>query len=212
MSPKARRRSPEPRGALEGVKVIDLTRATGPPYGSMLLADLGAEVIKIETPETAFGVTTRQKFDPDYLIKGDDLHFLSLNRNKKSLVLDLSMPQGKEVFYDLARKSDVVYDNFRPGVLARLGIDYETLQKINPKIISCSLTGFGSTGRDKDKPAFDIILQGNSGLMDFIGKYEPDGRPGYSNIPIADLTGGMFAAYALSLHSMPERLQVRGAA
>lgn len=197
MNKNAPRRKAGSKGILSGVRVLDFSRATGAPYGSMMLAELGAEVIKIETPETAFGVTTRQKFDPDYILFGDDLHFHSLNKNKRSIVLDLSQQEGKELFYDLVSVSDVVLDNFRPGVLKRLGIDYTRLKKVNPGIISCSVTGFGSTGPHKDRAAFDIIIQGSSGLMDFIGKHDVDGRPSYPRLAVADLTGGMYAAYAI---------------
>ncbi len=182
---------------LSGVRVLDLTRATGGPYGSMMLADLGAEVIKIETPELARGVSSRVQYDPDYSIKGEDAHFLALNRNKKSIVLDLQSAKGKEVFHKLTRKSDVVFNNFRPGVMKRLGVDYETLRKINPGIVFCSVTGFGSTGPGCDRPAFDLVAQAISGMMSMVDKRDADGRPAWSTVAIADLAGGIFAAYGI---------------
>jgi len=162
----------------------------------MMMGDLGAEIIKIETPEFALGVTSRQKVDP-YLLYGDDIHFLSLNRNKKSLVLDLKNPKGKEVFYDLAKVSDVVYENFRPGVTKRLGIDYETLRKLNKGIICCGLSGFGATGPNKLAPAFDPVIQASSGMMAQLGMRDAGGRPLHFPLAIGDLYGGVLSSYAV---------------
>ena len=173
--------------ALEGVRVLDLTQTLAGPYGSMILGDLGAEVIKIEPPghrQTVEGGTT---------FKGESVHFLAINRNKRSIILDLKAQKGKEVFYQLTRKADVVFDNYRAGVLERLGIDYETLKKINPGIICCSVTGFGSTGPYQDRPAYDLIIQAISGGMSITG--EPP--PARAGLPIADLCGGMFAAHGI---------------
>lgn len=174
-------------GALEGVRVLDLTQTLAGPFGSMILADLGAEVIKIEPPGR------RQTVEGGTTFKGETVHFLAINRSKKSIILDLKASKGKEVFYDLARKADVVFDNYRAGVLDRLGIDYETLKSLNPRIISCSVTGFGSTGPYRDRPAYDLIVQAMSGGMSITG--EPP--PARAGIPIGDLSGGMFAAHGI---------------
>ena len=184
------------KGPLDGVRILDLTRATAGPYGSQMMGDLGAEIIKIETSEFALGVTSRQKLD-SYLLYGDDIHFLSLNRNKKSLVLDLAKPDGKAVFHDLAKVSDVVYENFRPGVTKRLGIDYETLRKLNKKIIYCGLSGFGATGPYKNRPAFDVVIQAASGMMAQLGAHDADGRPTHFPLAIGDLMGGVYSSYGI---------------
>jgi len=182
----------------EGVRVLDLTRATAGPFATLLLADLGATVVKIETHEFALGVTTRQKVDPDFLFHGDDLHFHTFNRNKKSILLDLKHPEGREVFYDLVKVSDVVVDNMRPGALKRLGLDYETLRRVNPRIISCSITGFGSEGPDSEKPAFDWIVQASSGFIWVMDTRDEQGRPRYPGIALADLISPAWAAYAVA--------------
>ena len=184
---------------LRGVRVLDCTWATGGPYGSLLLAFLGAEVIKIETPPTVTGVSTRQMLFPQHSHEGDDIHFLTYNRNKKSIVVDLQSPEGKEVFYDLVKKSDVVFDNFRPGVVKRLGIDYETLRLINSRIISCSVSGFGATGPDKGKAAFDTIIEASSGVTAILQELLPQGirPPCYPGNSWADHVGGLGAAFSI---------------
>lgn len=184
------------KGPLEGVRVLDLTRALAGPYGSLILGDLGAEVIKIELPqEIAVEFGSRTPLDRRYSYKDDDVYFLSINRNKKSLALNLKAPEARQVFYELVKKSDVVYDNFRPGVVEQLGVDYETLKRINRRIICCSLSGFGTSGPYRERPAFDLIIQALSGGMSITG--EPDGPPERAGIPIADLAGGMFCAHGI---------------
>jgi len=143
------------RGPLANIRILDLSRMLSGPFGSMVLADLGAEVIKIEEPE---GGDKTRTMGPK-LSAGQSAYFLSINRNKKSLTLDLRKEKGREIFYELVKLSDVVFDNFRPGVLERLGCDYETLKRYNPQIISCSISSFGHSGPDKDLPGFDLILQ-----------------------------------------------------
>jgi len=182
-------------GALSNLRIVDLTTMLSGPYGSMLLADLGAQVIKIERPGTGDGARTMQLNKPQYCHDGMSSYFLTSGRNKKSVVLDLQVDTGRQVFYDLVRISDVVYDNFRPGVLERLGADYETLKTINPAIISCSVSGFGLTGPDKDRPAFDGIVQAYGGGMSITG--EPGREPMRAGIPIGDLAGGLFAAIGI---------------
>jgi CoA:oxalate CoA-transferase len=171
---------------LEGVRILELGQIIAGTYGSQVLSDLGAEVIKVESPEGDLG---RLPSVAPY--RGTSALFLTLNRNKKSIVLDLKSEDGCNIFYDLVRVSDVVIDNFRPGVLERLKIDYATLNTINPRIIQCSVTGFGSEGTYKDYPALDIIIQAISGYMAITG--EPGRPPARVGIPLADLSGGIFS-------------------
>ena len=171
---------------LQGVRVLELGQIIAGTYGSQVLSDLGAEVIKIEAPEGDLGRTP--SVAP---YKGLSGLFLTFNRNKKSAVINLKSEAGRQVFYDLVKVSDVVIDNFRPGVLERLGVDYPTLSRINPRIIQCSVTGFGSGGDYKDYPALDIIVQAISGHMAITG--EPGRPPVRVGIPLADLSGGIFS-------------------
>lgn len=181
------------RGPLDTLRVLDLTRATAGPLGSMVLADLGAEVIKIETPADAPGVSSRAKTDPRYTLLGEDYHFLTYNRNKKSIVIDLRQPEGKGLFLDLVRKSDVVFENFRPGAMKRLGLDYEALSKINPKIIYCAVSGFGQRGPHIDRPAFDLVVQALSGSLDICGRRDK-GRVLSPGIATGDHWGGLLGS------------------
>ena len=176
---------------LHNVRIIDLSRMLAGPYGSMLLGDLGAEIIKIEEPAGDFTRTPAQ-----YHMGGIGAYFLAINRNKKSVVLDLTTPQGREVFHDLVKIADVVFDNLRPTVLKRIGADYETLKKVNPKIISCSVSGFGQDGPDRDLPAYDLTIQARGGAMSITG--EKNGAPVRMGLPMGDLAGGMFAALAIA--------------
>ena len=154
---------------LQGVRILELGQIIAGTYGGQVLSDLGAEVIKIESPEGDLG---RNPSVAPY--RGVSGLFLTFNRNKKSVVIDLKTESGRAVFYDLVRVCDVVVDNFRTGVLERLKIDYPTLKAINPRVIQCSVTGFGIAGEYKDYPALDIIVQAMSGHMAITG--EP-GRP-----------------------------------
>ncbi|MFH1651309.1 MAG: CoA transferase [Chloroflexota bacterium] len=172
---------------LKDVRVLDLSVFVSGPFGTMILGDLGAEVIKIEMPGS--GVPGRHV--PPYFVDGESSYFISMNRNKKSLTLNLKTDQGREIFYELVKHSDVVLDNFRPGVTDRLGITYDTLKEINPRIIVCSITGFGSTGPAKDMPAFDLIIQARGGIMSYTG--EPDRKPVKMGSPIGDLAGALYA-------------------
>jgi crotonobetainyl-CoA:carnitine CoA-transferase CaiB-like acyl-CoA transferase len=171
---------------LEGVKILELGQIIAGTYGSQVLSDLGAEVIKVEAPEGDLG---RNPSVAPY--RGLSGLFLTLNRNKQSIVINLKTEAGRSVFYDLVKVCDVVIDNYRPGVLERLQIDYPTLSRINPRIIQCSVTGFGSVGEYKDYPALDLTIQAISGHMAITG--EPGRPPVRVGIPLADLSGGIFS-------------------
>jgi CoA:oxalate CoA-transferase len=175
---------------LEGVRILELGQIIAGTYGSQVLSDLGAEVIKVESPEGDLG---RLPSVAPY--RGTSALFLTLNRNKKSIVLNLKSEDGRKLFYDLVKLSDVVVDNFRPGVLERLKIDYATLAGVNPRIIQCSVTGFGTAGEYKDYPALDIIIQAISGHMAITG--EPGRPPARVGIPLADMSGGIFSCKAI---------------
>jgi crotonobetainyl-CoA:carnitine CoA-transferase CaiB-like acyl-CoA transferase len=171
---------------LAGVRVLELGQIIAGTYGSQVLSDLGAEVIKIEAPEGDLGRIP--SVAPIGKLSG---LFLTLNRNKKSVVINLKTDAGRKVFYDLVKVADVVVDNFRAGVLERLQVDYERLSAINPRIIHCSVTGFGADGAYKDYPALDIIIQAISGYMAITG--EPDRPPARVGIPLADMSGGIYS-------------------
>ena len=176
---------------LMGIRVLDLSQFLAGPYGTMILGDLGAEVLKIELPEKGDG--SREM--PPHFLHGQSGYFLSMNRSKKSMTLNLKSVAGLDIFYDLVRQSDVVYDNFRPGILERLCIDYDTLKSINPRIISCSVSGYGHTGPLKDRPAFDLVMQAMGGIMSYTGPL--DGEPVRMGAPMGDLAGGIFAAHGV---------------
>ncbi|WP_267478952.1 CaiB/BaiF CoA transferase family protein [Paraburkholderia saeva] len=178
--------------ALEHITVLDLTHMLSGPYGTMLLADLGARTIKVEPPVSGEGTRRLLEHDPDYSRDGMGAYFLTLNRNKESVCVDLKSEAGREVFFDLVRRADVVYDNFSVGVTARLGIDHESLARINPRIVTCSVTGFGQTGPHTQRPAFDQVVQAMGGGMSITGT--PESGPTRSGIPIGDLGGGIFGS------------------
>jgi crotonobetainyl-CoA:carnitine CoA-transferase CaiB-like acyl-CoA transferase len=157
----------------------------------MMLGDLGAEIIKIERPQT--GDDTRSWGPP--FIDSESAYFLSINRNKKSITLDLNTEEGRRIFYSLAEKSDVLLENFTPGVTERLKIDYETMKRSNPGLIYCSITSYGQTGTYRDRHGYDLVLQGMGGLMSITG--EPDRPPVRTGVAVADLGGGMYAATAI---------------
>jgi crotonobetainyl-CoA:carnitine CoA-transferase CaiB-like acyl-CoA transferase len=180
----------EMHGPLHGIRIIDVSQILAGPSGSMLMGDLGAEIVKVESLN---GDETRKT--PPYFYGDDSAYFWSVNRNKKSIALDLKSPEGLNVFYDLVAKADVVYDNFRPGVVERLKIDYENLKIRNPKIICCSISSFGDTGPYRDRPGYDLIVQAMSGGMSITG--EPGGSFLRAGIPIGDIMGGMAAVQAV---------------
>lgn len=177
---------------LEGITVLDLTHMLSGPYGTMTLTDLGARTIKVEPPGRGEGTRELLARHPDYSRDGMGAYFMTLNRGKESVCIDLKSDAGREVFYDLVRKADVVFDNFGAGVPLRLRIDHETLSAINPRIITCSVTGFGETGPDTQRPAFDQVVQGMGGGMSITGMGEH--APVRAGIPIGDLGGGIFGA------------------
>ena len=177
-------------GLLSGARILDLSHMLAGPFGSMMMGDLGAEVIKIEPPEG----DPMRAMGPHFF-KTESAYFICANRNKQSVTLDLSAERGRAIFYDLVKVSDVVYDNFRPGVVQKLKIDYATLKSINPRIICCSISGFGQNGPYRDRPAFDIALQALSGAMSITGSGDEPTRMG---VPMGDLAGGMYAAFAVA--------------
>ena len=181
----------QPNKPLAGIKVIDLTHMLSGPYAGMILADLGCDVVKVEPPGKGEGTRRLLESDPKNSINGMGAYFLTLNRNKRSVAIDLKSEAGKSVFYRLVKKADVVLDNFAADVTKRLEIDYEHLKQHNPKIITCSVSGFGSDGPHYRRPAFDQIVQGLGGGMSITG--EGPGRFVRAGIPIGDLGGGMFA-------------------
>jgi len=171
---------------LQGVRVLELGQIIAGTYGNQVLSDLGAEVIKVETPEGDLG-----RIPSVAPYRGLSALFLTFNRNKKSIVINLKTDAGREIFHELVKVSDVVVDNFRPGVLERLKVDYATLSRINPRIIQCSVTGFGEAGAYRDYPALDLIIQAISGHMAITG--EPGRPPVRVGIPLADMSGGIYS-------------------
>ena len=180
---------------LNGVKVIDLTHMLAGPYAGMVLADLGAEVVKVEPLGSGEMTRGLLKNDPNYSFKNFGAYFLTLNRNKKSVSIDLKNKKGLEVFYDLVRSADVVLNNFSAGVVSKLKIDFENLSSINPKIITCSITGFGETGPHSTRPAYDQIVQAYSGGMSITGKDAKS--PTRAGIPIGDLGSGLYSVVGI---------------
>lgn len=179
---------------LEGLRLLDLTTVVSGPYAASLLADLGADVIKVEPPtgDTARGFTSDE---PLYAMKGLSPHIMTLQRNKRGIVIDLRNPAGKAAFDDLVRWADVVLENFRPGVTERLGIDYATLKTINPRVIACSITGYGLTGPARNRAALDACIQAYSGVMGMTG--EPGGTPMRAGPLYGDLCSGMAGALGI---------------
>ena len=187
--------------ALSDLVVIDLTHMLSGPFGGMLLADLGARTIKVEPPgkgELTRGLLAK---DPKNSFKGMGAYFLTLNRNKESVCIDLKSEAGLALFYELVKKADIVLSNFSPGVTARLKVDYESLAKVNERIITCTVTGFGESGPAYKRPAFDMVAQGYGGGMSITG--QEGAPPTRAGIPIGDLGGGMFSAVGMlaALHA-----------
>ncbi|MEU6145601.1 CoA transferase [Streptomyces sp. NPDC047081] len=177
---------------LADVRILAVEQYGAGPWGSLHLADLGAEVIKIEEPRSGGDVG---RYVPPYAEGEDSLFFEAFNRNKRSISLDLTNPRGREVFERLVRESDAVYSNLRGDVPARIGITYDDLKHLNPAIVCCSLTGYGMTGPRSQQPGYDYLIQGIAGWMDLTG--EPGGPPAKSGVSLVDFTGGYVAALAL---------------
>ncbi len=178
-------------GALDGVKVLDCTQILAGPFCTMMLGDMGADVIKIEKPSG--GDDTRRMGAP--FVGDTAAAFLMVNRNKRSLALDLKSPDGIAVFLRLVEWADVLVENLRPGAMTKLGLGYDAIKERNPKLVYCSISGFGATGPYKDRAGFDLVAQGMSGHMSFTG--HPDSAPVKVSAPISDLNAGMFAVYGI---------------
>ena len=177
-------------GALTGIRVLDLTRVLAGPYATMVLGDLGAEVIKLEQPGTG---DESRNFGP--CKNGFSLYFMSVNRGKQSLTLDLKAPQGKEIFLELVKQSDVLVENFRPGAMKKLGLDYETLKQSQPSLIYAACSGFGQTGPYAERGAYDMIIQGMGGIISITG--EPMRPPVRVGTSISDITAALFTAIGI---------------
>ena len=191
-------------GPLDGIRVVDLSRVVAGPYCTMTLGDMGADVVKIEQPGRG---DESRAFGPPFL-GGESPYYLSINRNKRSCTVDLKHEAGRAVVRRLIAGADVVIQNFRPGAAARLGLDYEAVAARRPEVVYCSISGFGDGGPDADRPGYDLIVQGESGLMDLTG--EADGSPTRIGTSIADLTAGMMAAQGILLALYARRTTGRG--
>ncbi|MGD0218065.1 MAG: CaiB/BaiF CoA-transferase family protein [Desulfobaccales bacterium] len=182
---------PANRQPLSDIKVLDLSRVLAGPYCSMMLGDLGAEVIKVELPQA--GDDTRHWGPPE--AGGEAAYYLCLNRNKRSLTVNMKTAPGREIIRKLALRSDVLIENYKVGTLQKMGLGYQDLRRENPRLIYCSITGFGQNGPYKDKPGYDFMIQGMGGIMSFTG--EPDGPPMKVGVAIVDITAGLFATSAI---------------
>ena len=199
--PSPRRSATAP--PLAGVRVLDLTRVLAGPFCSMMLGDMGAEVIKVEEPGKGDDTRSWPPF-----VGGEATYFLSVNRNKKSLTLNLKAPEGQEILKTLVRKSDVLLENFRPGTMDKLGFGYTALAELNPKLIYCSISGFGESGPEAGRAGYDLVVQAESGIMDITGF--PDGPPVKSGTTIAALVAGMSAAPGVVLALLSRAKTRRG--
>jgi len=177
--------------ALSDITVLDCSQILAGPFCSMLLSDMGAKVIKIEKPS---GGDDTRRFGPPF-IKNESAAFLAMNRNKRSIVIDFKHENGVEIMKNLSKNSTIIIENYRTGVMEKLGLGYEDLKKINPKIIYCSISGFGRTGPYAERGGFDLVAQGMSGLMSITGI--PNSPPIKVGVPIADMNAGMFATYSI---------------
>ncbi len=187
-------------GALANIRVIDLSRILAGPYCTMLLADYGADVLKIEQPNSGDG--TRQWGPP--WVGDESAYFLSVNRNKKSLTLNLKSDAGQQILKKLIANADVFIENFKVGAMAKMGLDYDTLSQLNPRLIYCSITGYGQTGPYKNRPGYDFMIQAQGGIMSISGP--ADGEPHKVGVAIVDITAGLFASNAIlaALHHRQE--------
>ncbi len=184
-------------GALSGIKVLDLTRVLAGPYATMVLADLGAEIIKIEQPGKG---DDSRAYGP--YKNGESAYFMSLNRNKESVTLNLKTPEGKEILKELVKKVDVLVENFRPGTMEKLGLGYDVLKELNPRLIYASSTGYGQTGPYSQRPAYDAVVQAMGGIMSITG--QADGKPTRVGSSVGDIFAGLFCAIGI-LSAVHER-------
>jgi crotonobetainyl-CoA:carnitine CoA-transferase CaiB-like acyl-CoA transferase len=191
---------------LQGITVLDLTRVLSGPYCTMVLADMGARVIKIEQPGK--GDDTRG-WGPPFL-EGESAYFLSINRNKESMTLDFKQPEGRAILDRLISKSDVIVENFRPGTLGKLGLDYRALAPGHPRLVCCSISGFGQNGPRSAEPGYDAVMQAEGGLMSITGSAA--GPPFRLGVAIADIVSGMFAAQGIALALLVRERTGRGQA
>ena len=190
--------------ALDGITVLDLTRVLSGPYCTMMLADMGARVIKVEQPGK--GDDTRGWGPP--FQNGESAYFLSINRNKESVTLNLKHPEGRRVLDALIERSDVLVENFRPGTLDKMGLGYTSLSKQRPDLVYCSISGFGQTGPRRREPGYDAVIQGEGGLMSITGSND---GPGYRlGVAIADIVSGMFSAYGIAIALLARHRTGRG--
>ena len=177
---------------LAGVKVLDISQVMAGPYTCMLLADMGADVIKIEPPGS--GDQTRGAMG--FKMKGpDSMGFLNMNRNKRSITINLKSDAGKKILFELVKDADILVENYRPGVMKKLGVSYEVLSEINPRLVYASISGFGQSGPWADRPGFDLMAQAMSGVMAMTG--HGDGRPVKAGVPVADIGCALFATYGI---------------
>ena len=189
---------------LDGIRVVDLSRVVSGPFCTMTLADMGADVTKIEEPGRG---DESRAFGPPFL-GGESPYFLSINRNKRSCTVNLKCDDGRAIVHRLVARADVLVQNFRPGAMERLGLDYAALAARHPRLVYCSISGFGDSGPDAARPGYDLIVQGESGLMDLTG--EPDGPPTRIGTSIADLTTGLMAAQGILLALVARQTTGRG--
>ncbi len=180
------------RGSLDGLRVLDLTRILAGPFCTMILGDMGADVVKVENPD---GGDDTRRWGPPF-VEGESAYFLSVNRSKRSVTLNLKVPRGKALLNDLLTRADVLIENFRPGAMERLGFGYEAAAAWNPRLIYCSISGFGQTGPDALRPGYDLIVQGESGVMSLTGF--PEGPPCKVGLSIADIIAGMYAVQGIA--------------
>jgi crotonobetainyl-CoA:carnitine CoA-transferase CaiB-like acyl-CoA transferase len=191
------RRNLSGAGALAGIRVLDLSRVLAGPWATQIMGDLGAEVIKIERPGS--GDDTRAWGPPDFKEAGYSAYYASANRNKRSVTVDIGKPSGQQLIAALAQQSDVLVENYKVGSAARHGLDYATLSELNPRLIYCSITGFGQTGPYAPRAGYDAMIQGMGGLMSITGKprAEPGGGPQKVGVAMVDLSTGLYAAIAV---------------
>jgi crotonobetainyl-CoA:carnitine CoA-transferase CaiB-like acyl-CoA transferase len=194
---------PKVKKPLSGVRVLDLTRVLAGPFCSMILADMGAEVIKIEEPGKGDDTRSWPPF-----VAGEATYFMSVNRNKKSVTLNLKAPAARKILTDLVKMSDVVLENFRPGTMEKLGLGYAALSTLNKKLVYCAVSGFGESGPEGGRAGYDLVVQAESGLMDITGF--PDGPPVKMGTSIADLVAGMSAAHGVTLALLARTKTKRG--